>query len=394
MIQRKCGTCRYFEESGIAASGWCKHPDRQDLQHMVLVRKTELACRNGWDDDLWEPAEAKDVDSSTPSALKSTWIRYESDEPGEPWNEKGSNPASGVGDRSHNSVREQVGPVPERHTGRNGVSHGEQDERSYEVAWSSSFQPSPAWNDIDASDEVQQETFSTRGLRQTARRRDSRDGERAPGESALETMAPPSFERLNAGEPASANGAEPHGTFGVIQGASSRDEPSTDRPSGPVQQSGVTEQFQLEPDEIRAEGQDAAVATDVAEPGRDDRGNDFAVVDPDESSIVRVISLNVPESVRANATCRNCRDFIPEKKGRGGWCSNPFAFEQRQHVEGDSLACQSTYGNWWSPADDWWMERADITHHSAPTPYVNAMIRESCEPETGDDGSTQRRERS
>jgi hypothetical protein len=57
LIHRKCGTCRFFEEGGIAASGWCRHPDRQDLQHMVLVRKTELACRDGWDHDLWEPKD-------------------------------------------------------------------------------------------------------------------------------------------------------------------------------------------------------------------------------------------------------------------------------------------------------------------------------------------------
>jgi hypothetical protein len=60
--QRKCGTCKYFEEGGIAASGWCRHPERQDLQFMVLVRKTELACRNGWNEDLWEPAPGQGDD--------------------------------------------------------------------------------------------------------------------------------------------------------------------------------------------------------------------------------------------------------------------------------------------------------------------------------------------
>jgi hypothetical protein len=54
MVKRKCGTCRYFDDRQIAGSGWCQHPNRRELQHMVLVRKTELACRNGWDQDLWE----------------------------------------------------------------------------------------------------------------------------------------------------------------------------------------------------------------------------------------------------------------------------------------------------------------------------------------------------
>jgi hypothetical protein len=57
MVKRKCGTCRHFKDGGIAGSGWCQHPSRKDIQHMVLVRKTELACRNSWDQDLWELAE-------------------------------------------------------------------------------------------------------------------------------------------------------------------------------------------------------------------------------------------------------------------------------------------------------------------------------------------------
>lgn len=58
MVKRKCGTCKYFQDKGLANSGWCRHPERCDLQDMVLVRKAELACRNGWDRDLWERAGA------------------------------------------------------------------------------------------------------------------------------------------------------------------------------------------------------------------------------------------------------------------------------------------------------------------------------------------------
>jgi hypothetical protein len=60
MVKRKCGTCRYFDDRQIAGSGWCQHPARRELQHMVLVRKSELACRNEWDVDLWEPSGAGD----------------------------------------------------------------------------------------------------------------------------------------------------------------------------------------------------------------------------------------------------------------------------------------------------------------------------------------------
>ena len=57
MTQHKCGTCRYFEEGGFAGSGRCGHPLRKNIQHMVLVRKSELACRTDWANDLWEAKE-------------------------------------------------------------------------------------------------------------------------------------------------------------------------------------------------------------------------------------------------------------------------------------------------------------------------------------------------
>lgn len=57
MTHRRCGTCKFFEEGSLAGSGWCRHPQRQHIRHIVLVRRGELACRTGWDEDLWEPRQ-------------------------------------------------------------------------------------------------------------------------------------------------------------------------------------------------------------------------------------------------------------------------------------------------------------------------------------------------
>ena len=57
VVKRKCGTCRFFQDAQIACSGWCTHPDRGDIHDLVLVRRAELACRNSWDRDLWEPGD-------------------------------------------------------------------------------------------------------------------------------------------------------------------------------------------------------------------------------------------------------------------------------------------------------------------------------------------------
>ncbi len=46
----------------MSGNGWCTHPDRQVSSDVrILVRKAELACRNAWGSDLWEPANAEDA---------------------------------------------------------------------------------------------------------------------------------------------------------------------------------------------------------------------------------------------------------------------------------------------------------------------------------------------
>ncbi|MCM8745633.1 hypothetical protein NET03_03720 [Thermomicrobium sp. CFH 73360] len=103
MTHRRCGTCRYFEEGGLAGSGWCRHPQRRDLQHMVFVRRGELACRTGWDQDLWEP---RDTEERPPlSVITGSWHHhtevpeplFSSAEPPPSVRERPS-PSEGVGD--------------------------------------------------------------------------------------------------------------------------------------------------------------------------------------------------------------------------------------------------------------------------------------------------------
>src|SRR5829696_112342 len=57
--RRKCGNCRFFQEAEFAGSGWCLNPLRRESSDAkVMVRRGELACRNGWDEDLFEPKRA------------------------------------------------------------------------------------------------------------------------------------------------------------------------------------------------------------------------------------------------------------------------------------------------------------------------------------------------
>ncbi len=63
MKRRVCETCLYFEPAGFSKNGWCHHPARrQNSDIRLMVRANELGCRNGWNADLWVPA---DTDGTT-----------------------------------------------------------------------------------------------------------------------------------------------------------------------------------------------------------------------------------------------------------------------------------------------------------------------------------------
>lgn len=54
-----CATCRFYhphQPTGVPPQqdGKCAHPARRSLMTMVRVRGKELACRNQYDEALWE----------------------------------------------------------------------------------------------------------------------------------------------------------------------------------------------------------------------------------------------------------------------------------------------------------------------------------------------------
>lgn len=70
----------------MSGNGWCTHPDRQVSSDVrILVRKAELACRNAWGSDLWEPANAENAPAAQsakpiPDHLPSTPVRISYDD--------------------------------------------------------------------------------------------------------------------------------------------------------------------------------------------------------------------------------------------------------------------------------------------------------------------------
>jgi hypothetical protein len=90
--------------------------------------------------------------------------------------------------------------------------------------------------------------------------------------------------------------------------------------------------------------------------------------------------------------CETCRDFRPgEKQGRGR-CMNSRAFAETTVVSPSVLACSSSFGDWWSRADSFWLNDADISLHGQPTPLVDAWLARKVESATEKSGG-QRTER-
>lgn len=70
--------------------------------------------------------------------------------------------------------------------------------------------------------------------------------------------------------------------------------------------------------------------------------------------------------------CRTCRDFrAAEAGGRGGWCTNRWAFRHRRMVDVDQLTCETTIGDWWLPTDDAWQDDFDVGRHTLSTPLMD-----------------------
>ncbi len=71
--------------------------------------------------------------------------------------------------------------------------------------------------------------------------------------------------------------------------------------------------------------------------------------------------------------CSTCRSYRMSEQGERGWCTNNWAFTHRQMVNATDLACQSTIGCWWLPADEEVGLIADESGYVA-TPRVDRLI--------------------
>ena len=378
VAKQKCGSCHFFQEAGLAGSGWCHHPQRKVSSGvLIMVRRNELACRDEWSRSLWQPSTGQqsntDVAFQRPAAsgplppalpenLRSVLNRdmtiaassegedvllsearivseaHESWSPPErPFPAVNFDPRTAIF-RAREAYRERVRAkaVADRHAAGaeaiGGVQSAEdiaQPEPDATATGGGDLLPDAA-DELSAMGEARVQTPETHGW----------------PDDQVTTETPGASPEFTAVQTLNGQGAS-IGRRGNAGASNSRD-------SGAI----------LSPPQSSAEPPDKAAAATRA---------------PEEAVVAIRLEKTaeeerLPDWFRADLPriCRACRDYRPSADGQRGWCANAWAFTHRRLVHEDDVApCHSTIGDWWAPVDDVWLVAADVSSHGRATPLLD-----------------------
>lgn len=356
MAKQKCGTCRFFQEAGLASSGWCHHPQRKvSSDVMIMVRSSELACRDDWAKSLWEPLQR--------------------DEPTEASYQR---PAS-LGPTKPASLENMRSLLQADTTIAAESLHGEDVLLSEGRIISEVHEPPP-----QAVRPVQGGGFDPRtavmkareAYRERARARDaaarhsagaaaiveqaaefpaesdvphafSEGGSAAGAETPAESLLAPSDHVLadGGGEQAAETSWHHNGTDDLAEADAGEALPTWD-----------------------AEHALSAHETSARPAGEQALSEQSTNGAPAEAALPAWFRTDLPR------VCRTCRDYRPSSEGERGWCANAWAFTHRRLVQEDDAApCAASFGDWWAPVDDVWLVAADVSSHSRATPLLDQL---------------------
>ncbi len=386
VAKQKCGSCRFFQEAGLAGSGWCHHPLRKVSSGvMIMVRRNELACRDEWSRSLWTARETGEGDAGE------LFQRPPNLGPVSPLGAR--NVQSLLGAQEHSSTSpidgedvllsearivsdsRQVQP-PANHaypTGyfdpRTAVFRAREAYRDRNRAKESVARQSAGAEPISPAGA---EPISPAGAEQ-GERSEATDGRRiddpfAPGPRRDQPEDQQTeFGPANSGEDEDAPADEEASRVWPVLIPGTRDQTPFDRSpmdlatTGPPAEAWTLERFLSEP-ELPA---DAGGTIEPDYPGLSfDRIYEFA-----DQKLPDWFTTDLPHS------CRTCRDYRPVGNGQRGWCMNAWAFSQQTIVHEDQIApCQSSIGSWWAPVDNVWMVAADVSSHGRATPLLDRFV--------------------
>lgn len=370
VAKRECGSCRFFEQSGIGESGYCRNPRCREIVGLALVRRQELACRISWDQDYFEPiANPNDVIPGQtrpiidPVRQRSGYQGVRPDdiivgiEQPRPLEEPSSltarRPRTSSVSEAHqraldrrNSAQQTGEKVAPRRLTGTIVAPGPDAHRAAPMAQSG---PTPESSRRLTGDE---------GVSLPRRAEPTSPPPGLPvGQSAPELQA--MTRQIAVSTPAFAEAANRSG---------SRRTPTATPPPRPDMPTNSSPQWS---------GNSAApppYRSDLPAPPMPNVGNL-------NGSPLEIAWYAEERQRHRGKRCANCRDFQMAESNDRGWCKNRFAFPTPQLVGPNDLACLSCIGTWWAANDQWWMAKILDPQEAMPTPNADALIEEMREEE-------------
>lgn len=368
MTRRECGTCRFFEQSGIGESGWCRNQRCREIVGLALVRRQELACRIGWDNDFYEALGAGDATPGqarpAPDPLRQR-TGYQGTRPddiivGVEQPRAASDPPAMPAPRSRMS---NVGEAHRRALERRQVA--QQAGETTPARRLDAALPAPQQAAYPASNG---ETHAASPPRTIA-------GEEGVSQPRL-ASAPPA-------PPEPPTPAHLAATTNILVasesgGGSWTPPPAPRRWDAPPGMQ--TSPAPFEPHQIagRQGPTDGPPPQFFDEPS----GGARAAEPPDgpPRNPLETEWYQAERQRHRGKRCANCRDFQVAESGDRGWCRNRFAFPTPQLVGPNDLACLSCIGTWWAANDQWWLAKAPSPRQQ-PTPHADALLEEMQEEE-------------
>jgi hypothetical protein len=385
----KCGTCRYFEEAGLAGSGWCHHPERKTSNDLlIMVRRNELACRDEWEHSLWESAAAASSGSDEP-----TFGRPPSLGPLPPTTANNLhtllNRAAGSGNAAEgedvllSEARIVSEPTePREATVRHHPSGG--------------FDPRSA---IFRARETYRER--ARAKIAAARQSSSIEAQIEPRPVAAQAARNETPERVTVGglmgNELTGNALPDHGEpqdtardavaaddRWTVRGAAAR---QTGTSKGAISPAPVAAEFPRSEEIEVSASRRSETESERGWPALEPDTALVCAVEPDAMDEVAVErSLAIPAPLPLHELppwfrtdlpreCRTCRDYRPAAEGHRGWCANAWAFTHSRLVQADEVTpCLSAIGDWWVAVDDVWLVAADVSAHGRATPLLDQLV--------------------
>lgn len=331
---------------------------------MVMVRRSELACRNDWAASLWEPAAGSQADDASPLRPLLT----------------GPLPPANADDIraivAQDTVVPAIGEDVLLSEGRL-VAEPIRQPLSRAQQHAPPAPPPELRSDVLRARVAYRENTRTReaATRQTATAEAGSDAqgavvegdtpenltERQPPEQADEPQAPQSPGPARAPMLAAGGAREPGRD--VISG---EHVPGSDLGRWLGEMAEETARANAVAQELEVE-LDAEIAP-APEP---------AYPELELANLYRFADKPLPLWFRQDLpqVCRTCRDFRPSVDGQRGWCANRWAFPERTLVgEDDPAPCATAIGSWWASVDDVWLVAADISDHGRPTPLMDRFF--------------------